>query len=501
MWWLDKIAISPAAAALAAVAYECFLFGFNLLAKTWKEIEPEVIRALSTSIREGALNLMSRFRRDYLQQIVWDHRTFNVRGLRTQGAYTIDLAQVFVELRIAPSHLQQASADPLAGRELPDAGMIWDFLRPIQLKGATALSIIGPPGSGKTTLLQHVALTFATNRQRRFKLPALVPIILFLRDHVDSLSQEAPPPLASLADALARRACGQTPPSGWFEKMLRSGRAIVLLDGLDEVAKADQRVRVSQWVERQISLYPRCPFVLTARPEGYRSAPLQRTHVLEVLPFGPEQVRKFIHNWYLATEVVKHGGKLDGGVRQASEQRAQDLILKLRGHHSFSGLTRNPLLLTMIAMVHNYRGALPGRRVELYAEICDVLLGHWQKAKGVEAPLTAAQIRVALQPLAAQMMVGKTREIRTNEALNTLLPALEKVGVSGDAAQVFLQDVQARSGLILEREQGLWAFAHLTFQEYLAATHFHEKGWPLDLPSIVDDSWWHECLRLYAAQA
>ncbi|MEU7661934.1 hypothetical protein AB0B60_26120, partial [Streptomyces lincolnensis] len=31
----------------------------------------------------------------------------------------------------------------------------------------------------------------------------------------------------------------------------------------------------------------------------------------------------------------------------------------------------NPLLLTMIANVHRYRGQLPGSRAELYAEMCD----------------------------------------------------------------------------------------------------------------------------------
>jgi predicted NACHT family NTPase len=51
----------------------------------------------------------------------------------------------------------------------------------------------------------------------------------------------------------------------------------------------------------------------------------------------------------------------------------------------------NPLLLTMIATVHCYRGALPGRRVELYDEICDVLLGKRSEYKGIIEPLTAHQ--------------------------------------------------------------------------------------------------------------
>ncbi len=107
VWWTGKVAASPIFAAFVALAYEFVIFVLGLFAKVWKEIEPEVVKTLATSLRAGFLNLISRFRRDYLQQVCWDHRTFNVRGLRTQGAYTIDLDQVFVELRIAPSHVQQ----------------------------------------------------------------------------------------------------------------------------------------------------------------------------------------------------------------------------------------------------------------------------------------------------------------------------------------------------------------------------------------------------------
>jgi len=47
----------------------------------------------------------------------------------------------------------------------------------------------------------------------------------------------------------------------------------------------------------------------------------------------------------------------------------------------------------------------------------------------------------------------------------------------------------------------VWSFAHLTFQEYLAAAHYkdqkiHGNWWHRK----VTDSWWHETLLLYAAQ-
>jgi predicted NACHT family NTPase len=67
----------------------------------------------------------------------------------------------------------------------------------------------------------------------------------------------------------------------------------VLLDGLDEVADANQRKAVGQWVNQQMLNYPNACFILTSRPFGYRDAPLERVDtVLDVQPFNLVTVRK-----------------------------------------------------------------------------------------------------------------------------------------------------------------------------------------------------------------
>ncbi|GAK56626.1 serine/threonine protein kinase [Candidatus Vecturithrix granuli] len=159
----------------------------------------------------------------------------------------------------------------------------------------------------------------------------------------------------------------------------------------------------------------------------------------------------------------------------------------------------------MIANVHNYRGALPEKRVDLYAEICDVLLGHWQRGKGLGERLTAAQRRVALQPLADAMMRRNLREIRTQDALAVMREHLLRIGISEEEIPAFLPDLQANCGVLVEKEVDVWAFAHLTFQEYLCAAHWKASGKALqwEFPqwqSLIAESWWHETLLLYAAQ-
>src|SRR5205085_3397613 len=207
-----------------------------------------------------------------------------------------------------------------------------------------------------------------------------------------------------------------------------------------------------------------------------------------------------VGGWYLANEIKSSGNEDNREVRERAERDAQDLMRRLRGLPALSALTVNPLLLTMIAMVHRFKGSLPGKRVGLYADICEVLLGRWQETKGLPDSMSAAQKLVVLRPLADGMMMRRIRDIKTDEAAALVEPHLKRVGYV-ESANVFLDNLESGSGLFLEREPGLWSFAHLTFQEYLTAAHWlEEKIMDCDWGAMADDSWWHETLRLYAAQ-
>ncbi len=482
--------ISTGAAAVGAVMWTALV---GVTSKIWARVEKTVVDLAGDALDIHIRDFASRYRKRYLQHLQHRHRSFDVKGLSTQGIYALEIEQVYVELTVDPTRADSASSNPVSK---PNSGRhdIWTFLTSPQMRRQD-FAVLGAPGSGKTTLLKHITLGLATHRSN-FRSLKRLPVLLFIRDHAATVGSNGAQTLADVAEEAAIK-MGIPAPAGWFGRELARGRCLVMLDGLDEVADATLRKKVAEWVETQMQAFGANRFLVTSRPFGYRSNPLNQVTVLEVRPFSADQGERFIANWYHANEVMS-AQKDDEGVQITSREGAADLLKRLRANAALAELAVNPLLLTMIANVHRYRSSLPGRRVELYAEICEVFLGKRQQARGMEPDFTPAQKKRVLQPLAFHMMSSEKREIPLAEAVEAIMGPLALVNdkMSG---QEFLRMVENASGLLLERENDIYSFAHLTFQEYLAASHIVEEKLEEELATRVAIPWWHEVIRLYVA--
>jgi len=463
---------------------------------------------LLADLLSKVIKSISGFQSKYERLLVDIYCDYKTEGFRI-GLPVLDLEDVFVPLKVETGNLENISGAMVSNQHTIhniENQEIWNFLAAISKEDShRCMAVIAPPGYGKTTLLKHLTLTYAKNGHGKYKAPKFLPILLYLRDIREEITSPQPPNLPEIITNHLKTQptfAELKPQTDWFNQQLKNGKCLVMLDGLDEVADSHERSQVSEWVNKQMATYRQTAFIITSRPYGYSSAPVDEVGViLKVLPFTLEQMKLFINSWYLQTEIRSRAGKQNQAVKAEAKKNAEDLTERIINNRAIADMATNPLLVTMIATVHYTGSALSGRRVELYQKICDLLLGTRQAAKKIKAPLTSGQNQSVLQVLALDLMQRKTRTFQPVEVKDLIASELQTIVNITLTPAEFLEQVKDVSGLIVEKEQGIFEFAHLSFQEYLAAAEVKELQQEKILIDNFGNSWWAETIRLYAAQS
>ena len=465
--------------------------------------------------RTGERLTYASFEDWYLQCQAWDCQSYRPEGMAQQeGIFTPMLEEVFVPLGLDLSANLPGfrMAEKLGGIEALEQTQdlnIWHFIcQAEQQRPFRQLAILAWGGYGKTTLLKHIAYIYGTQQQgqNKYQVPKRMPVLLVLRKYRELLSQENPPDLPTLITQhhipnLPKEGNDRPAPENWATNLLRQGKAIVMLDGFDEVAK-DQRPAVAQWINAQMRHYGNSIFIVTSRPKAYKEQDavhrLELSTALWVRDFNATQRQDFVTRWYDCQEKYAHGGRDTPDVKQLATNSANDLLSQIEARQELKDLAKNPLLLNMIATFHRrYPGArLPQRRVELYREICQLQLRDRPRARTLETLLTQCEAQTTLQQVALAMMNQRRERIKRTRLLSGLAKILQQQGESIEARE-FLEQVVQISELLVEQEDEI-EFAHLSFQEYLAAAEIARTQQEAKLYERFDDDWWKPTILLYA---
>jgi len=294
---------------------------------------------------------------------------------------------------------------------------------------------------------------------------------------------------------------------------------LLLLDGLDEVPEADQRrAHVKAAVEQFAATFSKVRILVTSRTYAYQRQDwkLRRFAEAVLAPFTTAQMQHFVQRWYA------YVGPLRGLSVDHAQGSAAQLTAIIRRNPRLYELATRPLLLTLMASLHAWRGgSLPEQREELYADAVDLLLRQWEDQKVMRQPdgtyaviqpslrewlpVDQQAMRQALNQLAFeahhnQSTVVGTADIPEAKLVMTLMHLSQNPEVRPALLIEYLRD---RAGVLEPRGVGVYAFPHRTFQEYLAACHLTDVGFEDELPRLLraEPNRWREVTLLAGAKA
>ncbi|MEU3664501.1 NACHT domain-containing protein [Streptomyces sp. NPDC032940] len=347
----------------------------------------------------------------------------------------------------------------------------------------------GPAGSGKSTLVQWLALNAARQSfgSGLEDFNRCIPFVLRLR------SFNTPDGLPMPEDFLTASGVPLRAPQGWIETHLASGRALVLVDGVDEVPLR-LRHRTEQWLRSLITAFPRARYVVTTRPsavpEDWLTAQGFTVHTL--LPMERDDIRAFIRHWHDAMR-----RECADSERGSLERYEAGLNQAVTTRRDLGRLATNPLMCALLcALNRDRRMQLPRARKELYDAALDMLLVRRDTEREITSvegvSLSREEQTALLQRLAYWMIRNGQAEVARTEAITMLdewLTAMPQVRDQGDADQVF-SHLLIRSGVLREPVPGYVDFVHRTFQDYLGAKAAVEtRDFGVLVRNAHDDQW------------
>ncbi|QIR36890.1 NACHT domain-containing NTPase [Tolypothrix sp. PCC 7910] len=339
------------------------------------------------------------------------------------------------------------------------------------------LMVLGKPGAGKSTFLKYLAMQciegqYLTNR---------VPLFITLKDFAETPKQ--PDVLEYIAQKLAF--CGVKDASIRVDQLLRQGKVLVLLDGLDEVREEDTK-RVLRQIRDISDQFHTNQFVITCRIAA-KEYTFERFTEVEVADFDEEQIAIFSQNWFRLSDQVK----------------SEKFIQKLKDNEPIHELATNPLLLTLLCLVFGESADFPMNRSELYKEGVDVLLKKWDAKRNIERDEVyknlslhrkvdlLSQIALTTFENKDYFFKQKTIEAYIFDFISNLRDSHPDPDVLKLDSEAVLKSIEAQHGLLVERAKGIYSFSHLTFQEYFTAREIVATfAWEKLLEHITERRWY-----------
>jgi NACHT domain len=344
--------------------------------------------------------------------------------------------------------------------------------------------LLGDPGGGKSTVSSILLNSLAGDPR------ASVPFLVTLREYAADLHKV---PVARHIEAAVESRHQCRPPSGLVERLLRTGPALVIFDGLDEVLDVAGRRDAALCIEQFCRAYPAVQVLVTSRAEAYDQGRLDSGFTRYRLGvFGTGEMAEYARRWF------RWHQDCAPGEAEAFLQASLDVI----------ELRSSPLLLALMCTLYRESGSLPRDRIDLYERCAAMLAREWDRRRRIEPdPLTRDLLRPLIQHLALWWMFtrpGQRAPIPEQELTDEIERFLRDHGAraAGEertAAREFVEFCRERAWVLSTAANGTgrteYRFTHQALLDYYAAAGVAQRSATPEaltdalIPRVLDHAW------------
>ncbi len=333
--------------------------------------------------------------------------------------------------------------------------------------GKNHIALLGDPGSGKTTTLKRVCANLYGLLEAG-ESDATYPIVVLCR-RVDWESRDLE---QALVEELGLRGEKRVKSRGEETTQdltpaeltdiaisaLDESGAVILIDGLDEIAERSKRNAVANTIERLGSSLRSTRIIASCRSA---EAPfLSGFSTAELLPLETKQVKEIVNSRVKSSRAFFRSARASG-----SEE-----------------LTDRPLFLNQMLIVYERMGRLPEQPSGLCKQMVRLLLTDWDEQRRIVRHSKYGGFDVDaksefLAQLAYDFIQTGQKVFTEGDLIDFYEQKCELFLLPPGEAVTVVREIQSHVGLIVETGGG-FEFSHLTIQEYLCADNIIRR--PID---------------------
>lgn len=333
---------------------------------------------------------------------------------------------------------------------------------------AKSFTVTAPPGYGKTTFCKWNAVNDA--RTLLAKSGTIFPVYVPLHRFNEIDLKEIQILSSEVQEFLTSRQAKE------------HGLSLVriYLDGLDELRSRSKKRTLLERVAAGVSVDFPLQFIATARDSSFNA-------MMAVYP-------RFRIDAMTPAEARELVSKLLG----SRKEEISEFWRQVSNSGTLKEVLQVPLLLQLIVSVFNKTQKIPQNRYRLYQMFLELLAHGWDRAKCVERGfIYGSELKLQIiQALAGRLHAQGRREITLQELCTTVEGITSAGAIDID---IFLAEL-LHQGLLVQSST-YYLFAHLSFQEYLAARDLNDPTGMRQSRALVNflngDDWWREVVSFY----